>query len=78
MVCDMGETEDEFHFVIKCSRYNDIRLQMYNSATSIVPNFIDMPEIETFVTLMNTCYKIFAAFVTDAIKIQKEMLLCQI
>ena len=36
--CDLGEVEDEFHFMLKCKLYDSLRTQLISDMTDIYSN----------------------------------------
>ena len=37
--CSTAEVETEAHFILKCGKYNDIRLEYYRKFELLIPNF---------------------------------------
>ena len=64
--------EDEYHFVIECNRYNELRKKY------IPKYYFQRPSMYKFVELVttenNTIMKKFGAFVYQAFKLRSEML----
>lgn len=57
-LCDLHELEDEFHFVIKCSCYNDIRNQFLKRYYYCRPNmfkFIELINNQNKTIIVNLC-----------------------
>ena len=48
------EIEDEEHFLTKCTKYNNMRRELYSSVTNVCPNFSSLPNEDRFVYLL-TC-----------------------
>ena len=48
MYCDTPDIEDEYHFVIKCNKYNVLR------STYIPRYFIINPSVHKFIELLNS------------------------
>ena len=47
LICNInGEVEDEIHFLLKCPQYMNIRDNLFTYATSIIPEFDDLSEIQ--------------------------------
>ena len=51
--CDSGEVEDEIHFLICCSKFNDNREQLFVSISKTCKNFVNLNTHEKFIWLMN-------------------------
>ena len=52
LICNInGEVEDEIHFLLKCPQYKNIRDNLFTYATSIIPEFDDLNEIQKLRTL---------------------------
>ena len=50
-LCDSNDIEDEFHFVLICPLYNDLR------ATYIKRYFVNRPSVLKFIELLNSSGK---------------------
>ena len=63
---DMKHVENEYHFVMKCSQYDQLRSEMF--ARIQVADFRHMSDQEKFVFLLTTqsVAKLVAQFVVDA------------
>ena len=69
-----AEVENEFHFVLRCSGYTDIRQQWLNSL-ALPDNFDQLPDTGKMAVLINLeNVKLTAQFIVEAIK-QREKLL---
>ena len=44
-LCELNETEDEFHFLFKCTLYNDCRKIWIENIVKIDENFVQLDEI---------------------------------
>eukprot|EP00732_Lithocolla_globosa_P001139 Lithocolla_globosa_v1_NODE_518_length_3838_cov_6.179752.p1 type:complete len:838 gc:universal NODE_518_length_3838_cov_6.179752:2520-7(-) len=51
--CTSGSVEDEFHFLMKCSLYADLRHSLLSNAESRIPGFESLTIVEQFQTLMS-------------------------
>ena len=63
--CDSQEVEDEFHFVLTCNRYTDLRkrfLQKYYYNRPNMHKFILLLQSSKRKTLLNLCYYLREAF----------------
>ena len=47
-LCNMGSTEDEYHFLMVCPLYKDYRDNLFNSITCPVINFNEMSNNDKF------------------------------
>ena len=52
--CPLGETEDEFHFLIKCTAFTDQRNLLYATVSSVNPYFSSYKDVQRFSWLMST------------------------
>ena len=43
-LCDEHDVEDEFHLLLKCSRYRNLRDTLFNQAISKEPSFLDLQD----------------------------------
>jgi hypothetical protein len=50
--CQKGEVEDEFHFVMSCSRYSGARAQLITSIAEFMPDFRQATDIDQLHSLM--------------------------
>lgn len=50
--CNMNEVEDEFHFVMKCTLYQDLRSKMFSDIGEMF-NIDNQPENDIFILLMS-------------------------
>ncbi len=48
LLCDLGEIEDEFHFLFCCPVYDDLREIIFTKMLSVVVDFSWLAEYETF------------------------------
>ena len=42
-LCDLGEVEDQHHFLIICPTFKDLRLQLFNYCYSLSQTFLNSP-----------------------------------
>ena len=62
-ICNKGETEDEFHFVMLCSKYNTHRKDLFDSIQQMYPKFQNLDNAEKFIWLMsNSDKKVLVSF----------------
>jgi predicted house-cleaning noncanonical NTP pyrophosphatase (MazG superfamily) len=53
-LCNKNEVEDEFHFVMKCSFYKDLRSKLLNCLKEIY-DMEDLSDTELFLLIMSVC-----------------------
>ena len=56
-VCDYNALEDEFHFLMQCSRHTEFREVLYNKSSNLIENFFSYSDNETFVLLCKYSHK---------------------
>ena len=64
IMCDSGDVEDEYHFTLICSRYNDIRrlyLKQYYYRRPSVFKFIQLMQSDSY-ELKKLCRYVYEAF----------------
>ena len=70
--CDLGDVEDEFHFMIKCPLYNRLRQVLYEKITCKFPIFEMYDHRNKFIWLLGNLdtgvLNLVAAFVYDCFK----------
>ena len=50
--CNLCQVEDEMHFILQCSKYNDIRRAFFNQVSDLLcSDFIDMTEEQKLIYL---------------------------
>ena len=60
--CTLCQTmEDEVHFVVKCPRYQNERIELYNTVKGMCPNFISLPDKQKFYYLVTAEREIIKA-----------------
>ena len=73
-ICNSNEIEDEFHFVIMCPSYRELRKKFIKSYYYKKPSmlkFIELLQNKTFPVLLNLCKFIQQAFnVRSSLSIQ--------
>ena len=73
--CDSQETEDEFHFVMKCARYTVPRESMFNSVREKNIHFSNYTEHQKFIWLMSdedlAGAKVLAKFISNSLELRK-------
>ena len=65
---DVKHIEDEFHFLMKCSQYSELRYEMYKKVKVEQHVFAQLNEQEKFAYLLSTPSeaKIVAQYIVDA------------
>jgi hypothetical protein len=51
--CEAELCEDEFHFLMTCSKYNDLRNVLFNETAKLFPSFNEMPDNNKFIWLLS-------------------------
>ena len=69
--CAEGEMEDEFHFLVKCPKYQDLRSSLYAKNLAWNLHFGSYSEKQKFLWLMSNedlgCAKHLANFIANAL-----------
>ncbi len=65
-ICYSQEIEDEFHFIISCNAYIEIRQVMYNCITSKIEEFIDFTDRIFFIHIMKYEWKSLGKYLISA------------
>ncbi len=50
--CESAEIEDEFHALLKCTAYEEIRHSMFQEISTILPSFIDLLDEQKLVAML--------------------------
>ena len=71
--CDANEVEDEFHVVMKCSFYTNIRNTLFTSVLNVLTDFEMFPDTDKFNVLMSSpvCMKLVARALSDILNTRK-------
>ena len=72
--CQIGEVEDELHFVCKCTLYDNLRLSLYNAVILEFENFLNLSDEDKFVFLMQKKQRTTARFCWNAFCLRRQML----
>ena len=73
-LCNSNEIEDEFHFVMKCPVYSEIRNSLFTDVKILHPNFINLSDDDKFVFLNITCQKNLAQYLCNAFDRRRAIL----
>ena len=65
-LCDSRAIEDEFHFLMQCSRYTEFREVLYNKSSNLIDNFYSYNDNEKFVLLCKYAHKYVSQFIENA------------
>ncbi len=52
--CDLGEIEDEMHFICNCSKFAPLRIELFNNVSEFVEGFNDFDMKDKFTYLMGS------------------------
>ena len=52
--CNMGEIEDEFHFLLNCPKYLPIRNVLLRKVSSLYDSFDSLTSVEKFTFMLNS------------------------
>ena len=74
--CDKNNIEDESHFLLYCSRYENLRIQLFQKAIMIHPHFNELNTHEKLKLLMNSTeiIKYTAQFIAEAREMRNGLL----
>ena len=76
-VCNTHECEDEFHFVMKCSKYSSLRNQLFTETTLLFPFFQEFCDQDKFIWLFanldTRVIDLFAAFVYASFNLRNKI-----
>ena len=53
LMCDNMTVEDEFHFLISCPKYDQLRLKLFKYISEKVPNFDNLPQRHKFTYILS-------------------------
>ena len=74
--CDDNICEDEFHFLITCKKYSDLRKTFYDNIQVIYNNFKQLLDQEKFIWLMSNIDPVVTIllghFIDDCFKIRRQ------
>ena len=74
-ICDLGEIENEYHFIMTCPEYESARMELFEIArTKIVNmprNMLNYSAGDQFILLLKYCQKYVSNFLNQAYDIRK-------
>jgi hypothetical protein len=78
-ICKTGQVEDENHFILKCKRFEQIRLKFYDKVSKTL-NLILFNNVENKMKILlnNKSYpilKLTSSFISNCLAIRKSLLL---
>ena len=51
-ICNLNETEDEAHFMLRCTHYSNFREKMFSNINDIYADFDNLDDNDKFILLM--------------------------
>ena len=73
-LCDSDALEDEFHFLMQCSRYTEFREVLFSKSSYLIENFFSHSDNEKFVLLCKYSHKYVSQFIENAYDKRKRTL----
>ena len=73
-MCDMNVVENEFHFVIECTRYRDYRNELYNRASFVINDLENMTSADKFSCICKFAQKYLSQFIVKSHERRKNVL----
>ena len=73
LICT-SEIEDEFHFLMSCPNYTELRVNIFTKISSVYDYFNDMEDIEKFIFLNSNCQFEVAKYLLAAFEKRKMTL----
>ncbi len=65
-ICNSQSVEDEFHFILICNEYNELRINLFNSIKYKVETFEYLDNREKFVHIMKYEWKLLSKYLVKA------------
>lgn len=65
-MCNLNSVEDEYHFVMNCPLYDDLRTNLFHRAQDLCENFNIYDQNTKFEFLFETCHKILSQYIIEA------------
>ena len=72
--CNVGQIEDELHFLIKCNLYTELRNRLFVKISRTKPEFLNMNDKDKFIYLMKNVTYAVASFIKNAWELRKSKL----
>ena len=72
--CQLNEVEDELHFICKCTMYNDLRQNLYDTVQTQFEEFYRLTDEEKFIYLLRYKQCPTARFCWSAFNIRRQTL----
>ena len=73
-LCDSRTIEDEFHFLMQCSRYTEFMEIIYNKSSNLIDNFFSRSNNNKFVLFCKYSHKYVSQFIENAYDKRKRTL----
>ena len=73
-LCDTDLVEDEFHLLCVCTKYSDLRCELYEKATQVYALFSLLDDLDKFVFLVSNLQKAVIVFLTLALSRRRSCL----
>ena len=73
-LCDTDLVEDEFHLSCVCTKYSDLRCELYEKATQVYALFSLLDDLDKFVFLVSNLQKAVIVFLTLALSRRRSCL----
>ncbi len=65
-ICNAQSIEDEFHFILICNEYNELKINLFNDIKYIVDTFEYLDNRERFVHIMKYEWKLLSKYLVKA------------
>ena len=73
-LCESEQIEDEYHFLMVCPVYTELRLQLFQKSSILISNFETSSDTDNFVSLVKSSQKYVAQFVDAAYQWRRNIL----
>lgn len=73
-LCNNGSIEDEFHFLCKCSKYNELRISLYENITFSNDGFAGLDDQSKFIFMLKSYNKYVVDYLKSAWELRKTIL----
>ena len=74
-MCDRNEIEDEIHFMLNCTLYDEIRNRLLlSNVVNIINNFDELSNEDKFIFIMKLNYKIYYKYLDEAWRKRRNVL----